>query len=81
MGEDWECAVRFGEGVIKEKSDDYTNIQTEHDSITGQTIYFRVNESTFSAATSKNGPWYNLNLIGGRHHASHHHAARRSPQL
>ena len=26
-----------------------------------QTIYFRVNGSTFSAATSKNGPWYNLN--------------------
>ena len=26
-----------------------------------QTIYMRVNGSTFSAATSKNGPWYNLN--------------------
>lgn len=26
-----------------------------------QTIYLRVNGSTFSAATSKNGPWYNLN--------------------
>ena len=30
-------------------------------SYTSQTIYFRVNGSTFSAATSKNGPWYNLN--------------------
>lgn len=30
-------------------------------SSTGTTIYFRVNGSTFSAATSKNGPWYNLN--------------------
>lgn len=28
---------------------------------TSTTIYFRVNGSTFSAATSKNGPWYNLN--------------------
>lgn len=30
-------------------------------SYTSQTIYFRVNGSTFSASTSKNGPWYNLN--------------------
>ena len=30
-------------------------------SSTSTTIYFRVNGSTFSASTSKNGPWYNLN--------------------
>ena len=38
------------------KADGVTNTSS-----TGQTIYFRVNGSTFSAATSKNGPWYNLN--------------------
>ena len=39
-----------------DKADGVTNTAS-----TGQTIYFRVNGSTFSAATSKNGPWYNLN--------------------
>ena len=66
------ASLRFSNGTLylrNKNNSDISNVTISLSKAEGvantssptQTIYFRVNGSTFSAATSKNGPWYNLN--------------------